>query len=513
MESLSGDTGTGALTALYAVGKQDEHLCNLKEYDPCYSPFLPQNVQHTEFLRYFNTFKKLKDTTDITDTWPLGKTITFEFNPRTMGDLLANMFLKLKFELGTVPPENDRSIWTDRIGRAIIEEIQFKVGNIVVETLTDYMLIGYDELFSSDRDKSIKNYTENGQLHTNSLVPEDYELRPPVLPIAYGTGSRQLNDKDLDLFINLNMFFSRSYTPMVNNRNFDVKGFPRHIKNWLPLCALYNEKIYVTFKFREKHWISKYSGNIVCNEINLITEEISLSQQERLFLSRTPQTFTYKTIIKQTIETVDNTAGVKNSQNTTSGTVKDFSITLQSSKPLSMMFWFVQNSRFSQTLSHSDSINSNLYLNRYNFSNHENFSNTNPYENGFSEPYYSFEESEFQLLSKIFISSPDRDIQFLQSPVGSFSPESAVFFRNVQSQSKGLNIPMRNIYSYSFENDPNDNRETGAMNTSISTKQKKYTLNLSFIETNKILSNTYQLHVYNVCYINLGFQDGFLKKE
>ena len=512
MESLSGDTGTGGLTALYAIGKQDEYLCNLKEYDPCYSPFLPQNVQHTEFIRYYNTFKKLKDTEDVNDAWPLNKTITFEFNPRTMGDLLANMFLKLKIIVGPSTGPGDKT-WTDRIGRAIIEEIQFKVGNTVVETLTDYMLVGYDELFASDRDKSIKNYTENGQLHTNSLVPENFALRPPVLPIAYGSGDFQLNDKNLDLFINLNLFFSRTYTPMVNNRNYDMKGFPKHLKNWFPLCALYNEKIYVTLKFRDRNWVTNMNGLITCNEINLITEEISLSNQERLFIARTPQKFSYKTIVKQTIDTVDNTVGVKNTQNVTSGTVKDFSIKLQSDKPLSMVFWFLQNSRFSQNDLYSDSINTRLYLNRYNYSHHENFSNVNPYKNGFSEPYYSFEESEFQMLSKVFISSPDRDIQFLQSPAGSFSPESAVFFRNVQSQSKGVNIPMRNIYSYSFENDPNDNRETGSVNTTIKSKKKTYTINLSFIETNKILSNTYQLHVYNICYMNLGFQDGFLKKE
>jgi len=190
-----------------------------------------------------------------------------------------------------------------------------------------------------------------------------------------------------------------------------------------------------------------------------------------------------------------------------------FSLKLQSDSPLSMIFWFVQNSRFSQTNSFSDSINDRLYLNRYNFSHHENFSNVNPYKNGFSEPYYSFQESEFQMLSKVYISTQERDIQFLQSPASSFSPESAVFFRNVQSQSKGINIPMRNIYSYSFENDPTDNTSSGSVNTSISKKEKTYTLHISFIETNKILSNTYQLHVYNVCYMDLKFQDGFLKKQ
>lgn len=509
MESLSGDTGVGGLTSLYAIGKQDEYLCNLGEYDSCYSPFVPSHIQHSQFLRYYNTYKKLKDTGSATDSWPLGRQITFVLEPKTMGDLMSNMFLKLKLSQS----DGGGSVWTDKIGRAILEEIVFKVDDIVVETLTDYMLVGMDELFSSDRDKTIKLYTENGQLHTNSLVPEDYELRPPVLPIAYGPGERQLNNQALDLMINLNLFFSRTYTPLVYNKNYDIKGFPKHASNWLPLCAMYNQKIYLTLKFRNQSWITDHSGYIICNDISLITEEVVLSPQERLYIQRNPQTLNYKTVKKQTIESVDNNVGVKNSSGSIPGTVKDFSITLRSDLPLSMFFWFVQNSRFSQTGSYEDSINSKLYLNRYNYSNHENFSNTNPYENGFSEPYYLFEEQEFQLLSKISILNPDRDVQFLQSPVSSFSPESAVFFRNVQSQTNGLNIPQRNIYSYSFENDPLDNYKTGGVNTSIYKKQKTYTLSLSFIETSKILSNTYQLHVYNVCYMDLSFQNGFLKKQ
>ena len=80
---------------------------------------------------------------------------------------------------------------------------------------------------------------------------------------------------------------------------------------------------------------------------------------------------------------------------------------------------------------------------------------------------------------KIFISSPDRDIQFLQSQLVLSHPK-VPSFRNVQSQSKGLNIPMRNIYSYSFENDPNDNRETGAVNI-VFKEGKTYTLNFSLL--------------------------------
>lgn len=509
MESLSGDTGVGALTSLYAIGKQDEYLCNLEDYDTCYSPFLPPYIQHSPFLRYYNTFKKVKDTGSATDSWPLGRQVTFELDPKTMGDLMSNMFLKIQL----TQSGGGGAVWTDSIGRALIEEIVFKVDDVVVETLTDYMLVGMDELFSSDRDKTIKLYTENGQLHTNSLVPEDFELRPPVLPVAYGPGERQLNNQPLDLMINLNLFFSRTLVPIIYNKNYNIKGYPKYPPNWLPLCAMYNQKIYLSLRFRKQSWITNHTGYIICNEMNLVTEEISLSPQERLYIQRTPQTINYKTIKKQTIESVDNNAGVKNSQGSIPGTVKDFAITLQSDLPVSTIFWFVQNSRFSQTISYEDSTNSNLYLNRYNYSNHENFSNTNPYENGFSEPYYNFEESEFQLLSKIFISTPDRDIQFLQSAASSFSPESGVFFRNVQSQTKGLNIPRRNIYSYSFENDPNDNYKTGGVNTSIASKSKTFVLNISFIETPKILSNTYQLHIYNVCYMDLSFQDGFLKKQ
>lgn len=485
METLSGDTGTGALIALDAIGKQDEKLCNLEEFVEDETPFLPKHRQHTEFIRYFKSFKKNKEPNN--PTWPFGSRITFKFQPKTMGDLLANMYLKLTL------PELSDGVWTDRIGRAIVEEIEFRVDDVVVEKLTDYMLVGYDELFVTDRIKNTKLYTENGELHTNSMVPVDLENRPFVLPIAYGTGNQQLNNRGFDLFINLNLFFSRA-------------------KNWFPVCSIYNQELFVTIVFRNQSWFTNTTGTVFVNQISLVTEEVTLSHRERLFYMKNPRTLEYKTIEKQTIQTVDNTEGVKSGV-VLSGTPRQISLKLNSTMTLSGMYWFMQNSRFGNTSSYSDSVNSVLFLNRYNFSSHENFSNINPLKVGYSEPYYSFEESDFPLLSKISITTSQRDIQFLQSPITAFSPESSIFFRNIQSQIKGLNTPTRNIYSYFFEQHPLEDYVSGGVNTSINKKTDTYTLTVDFLDTTKILSNTYQLHVYNVGYMSLSFEDGFLKKN
>ena len=102
--------GTAALMALAAFAPQDEFLFS----NVC--SYLPNIRQHTRFAQYHTV-------TPIIGPNYIGKTVTVELRPNEHGDLLTNMYLAL-----TLPPLMDAS-WTNPIGRAIFEKVEFIVDN------------------------------------------------------------------------------------------------------------------------------------------------------------------------------------------------------------------------------------------------------------------------------------------------------------------------------------------------------------------------------------------------
>ena len=88
--------------------------------------------------------------------------------------------------------------WTNHLGRAIFEEIEFMVDNQVLETLDDYMMVARDEIFTEERQLRSLNYIINGEL--------DYKNGETILPITTGKNSSAKN-----LYIPLPFFFSRYF--------------------------------------------------------------------------------------------------------------------------------------------------------------------------------------------------------------------------------------------------------------------------------------------------------------
>ena len=64
-------------------------------------------------------------------------------------------------------------MWTDKIGRAIIESVEFWVDSNLIERLVDTELVTKDELFSSEKEKVTKNYLQNGRLYSDSFTEEN----------------------------------------------------------------------------------------------------------------------------------------------------------------------------------------------------------------------------------------------------------------------------------------------------------------------------------------------------
>ena len=476
-------TGNGALIALNAIGKQDQILCELDDYEQENSPFRHTHDQFTHYTRFYKSY--VRDNPGNT-TWPFtddGVKVGFILNPRISGDLLTNAYVKMSL------PAIEDGLWTDNIGRALIQSVEFRVDSVLVEKLTDLELVVRDELFTTERDKAVRNYIQNGKLYKNSMTEEDLLTNPPVLPM-----SPDHNRSALDLYIDLGFCF---------NRRHDYKPAP------FPLAAVFNQMVYVDIQFRPKSWFTNTTSDVYATRVSLVTEQITVTERERLYIQRNPQKITYKNIepmvTVQTDENADSFSQV-DGPNSSANTV---SVQLKSKKRTSTVLWAFQNRRF-KTSTASDSINSLLFLNRYNFSSHENFSNINPIEDGYIEPFYGFNERNFPLCSQIRLLYSKTVVEIIYT--GSTQetiPSTSVFFRDILSQSRGLFTPVRNIFSYSFEDEPR-NPEIGG---SYTENLDNYKIEATLINTDQVTSNVYDLHIFTMSYFDLDFENGRLVKK
>ena len=82
--------------------------------------------------------------------------------PQTMGDLLSNMFLKCTLPfLSDGPVRPTEAIYCDQIGRALIEKLEFRVDENVLEVLENEKGLTYDVktgLAPDELKKIIKDY-------------------------------------------------------------------------------------------------------------------------------------------------------------------------------------------------------------------------------------------------------------------------------------------------------------------------------------------------------------------
>lgn len=478
-------TGNGALIALNAIGKQDQILYDLDQFDKNNSPFFHEHSQFGHYTKFYKSY--VREPSSPSTTWPFtgdGEKVGFIIDPRTSGDLLTNVFLKL-----TIPAIQDNGMWTDRIGRAIIKSVEFRVDTIVVDKLTDLDLVIKDEMFTTDYDKTVKNYTENGKLYKNSLIEENLLENPNVLPLSTSY------NKQLDLYVNLDFCFSK------NNR---YKCLP------FPIAAVFNQLVYVDIQFRNKEWFTNTGTDIGVDKLTLVTEQVTLNEPERLFVQRNPSTFTYKSIKNMLTVQTDLDSDTFSQTGQTSGSKNTpFNVQLKNNEKNHSIFWTFRNRRFT-SLSSSDSVNSNLFLNRYNFSSHENFNVINPLDLGYTGSFYSFNEKDFPICSKLQLLYPKNDLSLLYAgDDNSTIPSTSVFFRDIYSQSKGFFTPERNIFSYNFDENPlaPEPSKNYKENTS------DYKLSISLINTEDVISNVYDVYIFTYYSFDLNFENGFLLKK
>ena len=272
--------GTGALTAMAAIGAQEPYMFGGQ------SNWLPGSLkQHTAFSLTQRLSLPLSNVGGY-----LGNTVQVDIFPREGGDLLTNMYLQCALPAGT---------YTELIGRALIDKVEFLVDGITYESITDDWYVIRDQLFL-DADEKLGMYEA-----ISGGVPE---------------GTNVVAADQLRLIIPLEFFFCQRYT-----------HGEKRTRPYFPMCALTLSTVSVRFTFNTQKWITNSAATIDILDPRLLIEEITLTPDERMYFRS--RSFTYKVprVWKEATQTYTNGLARLN---------------LTANFPVTMMVWFVRNKQY-----------------------------------------------------------------------------------------------------------------------------------------------------------------------
>jgi len=411
----------GAKVSLNAIGKQDTYLTR---NDPEYSLFKYNPKQHAHFTK-FHRSTNVAAPRDKSN-WPFGETVKVTMYPKDMGDLLSNMYVHLKF-----PGVSGGINLADQLGRHLIKSLTMRVDEMVVEIFHDDWGIIYDELYLDASEKRTKRYTLNRNLaeDTSSL-----------------TGNFLLSQFESELMIPIPMFFSRKYEGdeyATNNPN----------RPYFPLCAIHKQKIVFDIEFHEQSFFTDYTTPLKIDGFDIITEEMTVSHEERTFLMTQRQLFITDIVKKH--PSTDTTR-----------------LELVPDIPVKTLNWFMRDT-------------DTTYDNRFNFSANTNYSIVNSY----FEPIMDS--------AKIYIKGEDLpNIPLTTHP----------FYKYVIPFNSRLSRPNRNIYTYTFSMNPINVEPSGSLDFG----QLQSNKTVLEVKLTQGLTRDYELHLYYVGYQTFVFDGGFM---
>jgi hypothetical protein len=432
---------TAAVIALNAIGQQDTYLTRS---DPEHSFFKYEAKQHANFTKFH---RSTQVTNPFGPTWPFGQTVKVTLNPRNMGDLLSNMYVYIKF-----PGLSADSHLADQLGRHLIKSVTMRVDELVVEEYHDDWGIIYDELYLDASEKRTKRYTINRNL------AEDTSLL---------TGNQVLAQFDSELMIPIPLFFSRKYEGdeySTNNPN----------RPYFPVCAVHKQKIEFDIVFRPKTFFTNTPDTLSLDFFDIITEEMTVSHEERTYLMTQRQIFVTDVVKKH-----PSTQTIVGDDTVKLGLVPDI--------PVKTLNWFLRDADFEDETAFTGGTEliSNAFANRFNFSSNTQFSTIN----SFFEPVL---ES-----AKIFVKGQ----QLPNIPIADH-----MFFKYIVPFNSRLSRPTRNIYTYTFSMNPINVEPSGSLDFG----QLQSNKTLLDIKLKSGLTKVYTLHIYYVGYQTFVFDQGFM---
>jgi len=434
MSDVSGrGFSSGSVMALHAIGPQEEHLL-LEDFS--------KSQWNPDFKRYTNSvmYQRIIPFPPPNPSYQ-SQTIQLELLPTELGHLLSNMYLKV-----TMPALPTGYQYSGQIGRALIKQVDLLVNETVIETLYDDWYIIRDQLFL-DADEQTGMFQAVGGSNINSQVSTDY-----IIPLEF--------------------FFCRRKT---HNDHDDE----RLRRPYFPLCAMWNQRLYVRFTFQPNTWWCNVAAPHTTDLVlpKLVTEEILLENAEKLYYTNTPLKYIVNRVKKES--TLTFSAGNPQLQ-------------LTASFPVQTLAWFFRNKNY-------EDVTSGLYSDsRYNYG-----YTTQYIQTGIQLNFPSGVSNYVDVIDTAKITLNNVDI------LSTF--QGSLYYTFKQPMEHGLSIPSKSIYSYSFGLTPKEYNQGGYLNFSKLNSQTT-TLTLVFNPSYATqISQGYNLYMFYYGYTLLEFQGGFAR--
>ena len=429
----------GGVLSLDAIGPQEEYLSNVSSFSE--SQWEPGYEKHTNSVLYqdYIQLTPISSTTFIRPN--TSGTCVVKIEPKNQGDLIANMFLQC-----TLPALPTGYNYTNQIGRALIQQVDFMVDDKIIETIYDDWLFIRDQVFL-DYDEQIGMFNQiNGGQGNANLSPS--EPVPLIIPLEF--------------------FFCRRHS----HAN---KGRERLRRPFFPMCSLWGgQKIYIKFTFRPQYWFTNYTaGPIDIQNPVLLIEYVKMTNKERLYYRNAPLRYIVPLVKKESTAPY------------ASGSV---SANLTANFPVQLLVWFIRNQTYEST-------ESSYYDSRYLY--------------GYATQYIqssvqlSFPSGTAQYLDviqgvKITVNNQDILDTFANGPYTSF----------LQPMQHGLSVPQKNIYMYSFALNITEYNSGGYLNFSKINSQTS-NLTLTFLPQYASTLTGYNLYLFYYGFSILEFKNGF----
>jgi hypothetical protein len=440
IESKGKGFSSGSILALEAIGPHEKYLLT---DDLTKSEWNPAFKKYSNFVMYQKVYQ-------FPPPGPVyqGQVVQLELRPTEMGHLISNMYLSVTLPANTA--SQNVFNYTDHVGRALLKQVDLLVNETIVETLYDDWYIIRDQLFL-DADEQLGMYKTIGDSNLNSQTEQT-------------------------LIIPLEFFFCR-------RQSHNNKGRERLRRPYFPVCAMWNQRLYVRFTFNPNTWWcnapTSYNVDIyppgTTIRPSLITEEILLENAEKLYYTNTP--------LKYIVNRVQREAP----QSFNSQTIQ---LQFSASYPVQLLTWFFRNKNYETTT------DGRYYNSRYSYG-----YTTQYIQSGVQLQFPSGESNYVDTISTAKITLNNVDI------LSTF--QGSLYYTFKQPIEHALSIPSKNIYTYAFGLTPKEYNQGGYLNFSKLTSQTSY-LQLTFLpEYTSQLTQGFNLYLYYYGYTLLQFQGGF----
>ena len=429
--------GTGALLSMAAIGAQEKYLFGGQ------SQWLPKFKQYTSFAMTQRLSVPLK----LTGQTYLGSVTQVDLFPREMGDLISNMYLQC-----TLPALPTGYSYSELVGRALFNKIEFLVDGLPYETITDDWYVIRDQLFLDADERNAMYKAVSGGYPEGTNVP----AATPV-----------------NLIIPLEFFFCRRHT-----HSDQVKE--RLEKPFFPMCAVTRSVISIRFTFNTAAWITNAPTNVSNGLIDvlaprLLVEEIMLTPDERLYYQNTKLQFKVPRVWSEAVQPYQN------------GLTR---LNLTANYPVTMMVWFVRNQAYETQLN-------NYYDSRYAY--------------GYTTKYIQAATpvTFFNSANVRYIDTIEYATLYLNNQNVLSNFPGGLYYSYKQPLDHGLTVPSKNLYVYCFGKSPAEYTQEGALDFKTLNSQTTH-LDIKFLDTyTPQIASQYFLHLYYYGYVTLEVSGGY----